>query len=714
MTAAPTGADNSSRNKETAIEDATRTQSLITEECANSGTEKPPYELMALIGKGSFGRVYKARGLQSGRSVAIKIISIEEGDSFRPGGTDTLGDILKEINTLKLLSDRGAKNINCVLDTHLVGQSVWMVTEYCAGGSVATLMRPTGGLAEKWIIPILREVAEAIRWVHSQGVIHRDIKCANVLITETGGVQLCDFGVAGIIETKFDKRSTVTGTLQWMAPELFDSSTLYGVEVDIWAFGSMAYEVATGLPPNATGLIDIANFGSYLKRNCPRLEGDQYSSHLRDIVACCMVLDPAQRPTIGQVQAHPYIFNTAGRFPTSSLSKLVDAYRIWEMQGGSRKSLFSAGGAQGHVNVSSLFAAPNDEWNFGTLDDDSSLGEDDLDAQTIRNAYGPAVDLDSQLPKQPSRRRPPIVKPLVVPLEQVFDPNSSKNYDDNARAFYGHDVYTQTTSNDLPLRDGLDSSTIRESLIDLDVSLDGNHLSQFVDMGTIRAGPQSALDEMHHTDTRRLTQDWKFPHMAPVNASLEYAPDLEETSFSNFSAGNLFSGQNSSITPLNRTSTMSLIDLDASIPDKVGLSFARPSTAGSDNVSIGSDMATTPFELEEHVLDATSSSPTAGEPCIYVTDDVGFGDPYVPRDESLDHQFLDMATVKKQTTLDEGLGQPQHTGPVVPAPPSVNVMLGTSTQEELKQELRRLVSSLGEHLHFMSDTLAHLPAKQDL
>lgn len=201
-----------------------------------------------------------------------------------------------------------------------------MVTEYCAGGSVASLMRPTSGLPEKWVIPILREVAEAIFWVHQQGIIHRDIKCANVLVTDAGGVQLCDFGVAGIVETKFDKRSTVTGTLHWMAPELFDSTVSYGMEVDIWAFGSMAYEIVSGLPPNATAVIDLPHFGS-LKQFRPRLEGDQYSSQLKSHVAFCMVEGAAQRPTIEQVQAHPYVFNAHHEYPTESLSKLVSAYR---------------------------------------------------------------------------------------------------------------------------------------------------------------------------------------------------------------------------------------------------------------------------------------------------------------------------------------------------------------------------------------------------
>src|SRR5262249_51791045 len=136
--------------------------------------------------------------------VAVKIIDIEESDTLNPKLADTYREILNEINALKLLSNSGAKNINHVIDALPVGQSMWMITEYCAGGSVSTLMQPTapGGLQEKWIIPIVREVAEAIFWVHRQGIIHRDIKCANILVTESGGVQLCDFGVAGVIETK--------------------------------------------------------------------------------------------------------------------------------------------------------------------------------------------------------------------------------------------------------------------------------------------------------------------------------------------------------------------------------------------------------------------------------------------------------------------------------------------------------------------------------
>ncbi|KHN95675.1 serine/threonine protein kinase [Metarhizium album ARSEF 1941] len=711
--AAPTaqlGVADATRNNRGAVEDARKTQSFIVAECASAGTEPPPYELMALIGKGSFGRVYKARGLKSRQLVAVKIISIEEGDSIRPGGTDTFGDILKEVNTLKLLNDGGAKNVNRVLDTHLVGQSVWVITEYCAGGSVATLMRPTRGLAEKWIVPVLREVAEAVHWVHSHGVIHRDIKCANVLITDAGGVQLCDFGVAGIIETKFDKRSTVTGTLQWMAPELFDSSISYGIEVDIWAFGSMAYEAATGLPPNATGLVDRVNFGSYLKDNCPRLQGDQYSSNLRDIIAFCMVQDPAQRPSIEQVQAHPYISNTASRYPTASLSQLVKAYRLWETQGGIRQSLFSAGGAQGPASMSSP-PPLNDGWNFETLNE-ASPESNNSGAQTILDVYGPAVDLPWKPPKQPGRRRQPNVKPLVVPLEQVFDPTVDTNYNDNARVFYGY--HTKPPTNDLPLRDDLDGSNVRESLIDLDVSLDGNHLSQFVDIGTIRAGPRPVPDELYHP-TRPLTQDWKFPLMAAVPGISDDNEDSQDDVVYDFDANDVFVSQSISDARPNRVSAISLIDLDASIPDEAGM-LARPSTASSDNISIGSDAGKTPFELEYHVTEASWSSSSVEKPSIYVSDDGRFGEPHVSDDGDLEDQTArlldDISVVQTQPSLDERLHSLQYLSPAIPAPPSTSAMLGTSSHEELKGELQRLIRSLGEHLRFTSDTLTHLPAQR--
>ncbi|KAJ4420254.1 Serine/threonine-protein kinase PAK 5 [Gnomoniopsis sp. IMI 355080] len=564
------GAADLSATKKKAMEDAEKMQRSIIRDCAENGRQPPPYALSELIGKGSFGRVYKAKASDTGQLVAIKIISIEEGDSLAPGAADTFKDILKEVNTLKKLGDSGAKNINTVIETLLVGPSMWIVTEHCAGGSVSTLMRPSGrGLPEKWVVPILREVAQALFWVHKEGIIHRDIKCANVLVTEAGGVQLCDFGVAGIIETKFDKRSTVTGTLNWMAPELFDMSVSYGTEVDIWAFGSLAFEAATGLPPNAKNMarIDIPQFGSYLKQHCPRLEGDQYSGNLKDLVAFCMTEDPRNRPSISQVQRHAYIWRTEQQYPTVSLKMLVNAYRLWEVQGGNRMSLFNAGGAQRRsVGNEAAAPAPDDGWDFNTMTEDFNLPcLGDKEAKAVYDAYGPRVSMMPPPPRESSRRRrPPNMPKLKGPLEKAFDPNTITDYEENSRLFYGRPMPTsapemgterEQTSTEQPRESLIDldfsldgdrlsrfadmdgetikgsqvpnRQTIRESgLIDLDASLDGDRLSRFADMDTVRASRASIrpLGRSQTTLDRRRTQDWTFAG-ADVDGNSQESPE---------------------------------------------------------------------------------------------------------------------------------------------------------------------------------------------
>ncbi|QUC17802.1 uncharacterized protein UV8b_02043 [Ustilaginoidea virens] len=652
--------------RQKAFEDAKKMQKAVVEVCSKSGQEIPRYHLSELIGKGSFGRVYKASSQITGQLVAVKIIDIEESDTANPKLADTYSDLIKEINALQLLSESGAKNINHVIEALPVGQSMWMITEYCAGGSVATLMRPTapGGLQEKWIIPILREVAEGLRWVHGQGIIHRDIKCANVLITEVGHVQLCDFGVAGVIETKFDKRTTFIGTPNWMAPELFDQSTSYGTEVDIWAFGSLIYEVASGLPPNVSENIHFSRLGTHLKQHTPRLDGDQYSAGLKDLAAYCMQHDAAKRPAVEQVQRHKYIFKTEDAYPTSSLAHLVRAFKLWEAQGGDRRSLFSAGGAQGLSDRASTAADNNDEWNFSTTAAFDQQLLHNGDAQDVYDVYGTDVDFSQQAFEETSRpqkgkarRRPPAQLPSVkAPLEKVFDPNTLSNYEDNSRAYYG--LPFQAPVSDLPLRDqSAASADVRESLIDLDASLHGSELSQFVDLGTLRAGDSRASMDYHigeqlftrpplsdpvDLSNNRRTQDWKFPTTAPpasanpetfrfplnndatASASGPARPPLlhhPTEPYQTVVAFDQSAAPSNTSTMDHRASTGSLIDLDMSFADS-GTDYTRPSTSHSDVASMsGSEMgAANPFELEKHA--SLYIMPTSiREPSIYVSDD---------------------------------------------------------------------------------------------
>ncbi|ELR10288.1 hypothetical protein VC83_04580 [Pseudogymnoascus destructans] len=546
--------------KARALEDAQQMQLSVDESAKKAGKAPPKYVLTELIGKGSFGRVYKGKDTTTATIVAVKIIDLDESDTVNPRSADSYSEFLKEIGALKLLSENKARNINHIIDSLLVDQTMWMVTEYCGGGSVATLMKPTPrGLQEKWIVPILREVAEALGWVHRAGIIHRDVKCANVLVTEEGGVQLCDFGVAGIVETAADKRSTFIGTPHWMAPELFVSTRSYGKEVDIWAFGSMVYEMATGLPPNAANGISYENLGNRLKTSIPRLEDGDYSTQLRNLVAICLEELPDSRPTIGQIQQHPYIHGTGLKYPTSTLSQLVRAFRLWEQHGGSRKSLFMLGGAPGSSEI--LSPQADNEWNFSTtvafdqevsresisqdiyeaynmqVELDASLTQDTtrpsqrqkgsrrrpppevFDLQDVINVYGSSVDLSTEFAEKTSkpsrqqqarergRRRPPpeSLNPIKAPLEKLFDPNTISNYEDNSRIHYGRDFVMPVS--DLPLRERDDTAqiSIRDTMIDL-----GGHdietgLSNFPDL-TIRPDR-----EIHASDTD-VTDDIEYSY----------------------------------------------------------------------------------------------------------------------------------------------------------------------------------------------------------
>ena len=509
-----------------------------------------------------------------------------------------------------------------------------------------------------------------------------------------------------------------------MAPELFDSHVSYGTEVDVWAFGSLAYEVATGLPPNATTAIDPAKFGTYLKQHVPRLEGDQYSSRLKDLVAYCMIYDPKKRPPIELVQIHPYIYDTEKDYPTASLSKLVNAYRLWESQGGNRQSLFSAGGAQGPVSEKPLKA--DEEWDFNA-DDPNQPPLDDSETQAVYDVYGSSVDLpaQSQAPQSVSRRRrkpPPNLPAFKAPLEKVFDPNTISNYHEHVRDFYQRQ--TLNSSSDLPLRDNTEQSKLRESLIDLDASLRRNsqkapHLD---DLETIRPAGKPPPSSGMKKDNRR-TQDWTFPVMSPLSPEFDHSRFISEDKEGPRSNDN----QQQVATPRksgaalavnsqdNRVSTVSLIDLDASLTPPAKSDTRRPSTADSDGGSVSSDPMKTPFEFERQ---ASIIAPFSNrEPSIYVSD-IYSQAPAPPSQDSKPRVLKDQqgSSISSSVRVNKSLPpDPPQAGfpmPLTPLPPASKVLEGLGSKDDLKDELHRMIESMNEHLKFASGVLEDLPVSR--
>jgi hypothetical protein len=450
-----------------------------------------------------------------------------------------------------------------------------------------------------------------------------------------------------------------------MAPELFSDNPSYGKEVDIWAFGAMTYEIATGLPPNVVNGIPYERLGNHLKKNVPRLEGGDYSNDLRNMVACLLEEDPSARPTIEQVQKHKYIANSSSTYPTTNLRSLVGSFRVWESRGGDRKSLFMQHGAQGPSYASS----GQDEWNFSTTEVFDQKVWEEFSAQDVIDAYGPSISFDEATARpnrqqaKSSRRRPPpeaLGRMPAAPLEKIFDPNTISNYEDNSRAHYGKGMTSAPSTSDLPLRDDSAQTSIKDTMIDLGGHDTETGLSSFPDMDTIKAGRRQdenedqynstlhdfsrpALSDPADINTNRRTQDWKFPSMAPPASADPELSRFPPTSYElprpaitpgsggrptlvhhpteplgAFGGGLLGPTQ----TAMGRMSMReSLIDLDMSLPDSIP-EIRRPSTANSD-VSASSEQMTSgnPFELERHASLYQPVAEQGSDPAIYVSEE---------------------------------------------------------------------------------------------
>ncbi|OQE23246.1 hypothetical protein PENSTE_c009G09723 [Penicillium steckii] len=550
------------RHKAEAIKLAREQGTAVVEMCRRAKSDVPPYEFEELIGKGAYGRVYKGRETQSGRLVAIKVLDIDSLDykSLRDFRDESIKDFIHETKVMKQVKDSGAKNINELIEAISIHSQLWLVCEYCPGGSVRTLMRATGDkLEEKYIIPIARELAVGLHAIHEAGIIHRDVKAANILIHEEGRLEICDFGVAGVLQSHQDKRSTWIGTPHWMPPEMFamrGPAHHYGNEIDVWAYGCTLIEFATGNPPNS-GLRERMQIGRQLNRNVPKLESEEYSQGLKDLIAYALDSNPATRPSMADILAHPYIAETEEEYPTLSVAELVRNYYQWSQRGGQRVSLFHPGGAAAAELPGTDEA--DEDWNFSTTDGfERRFSVIDLDqiaaslaemeeaisptTPTPENDFGDEfneADLDPEDKANFDER----VRRGAAAMEGLFDEEKPSYKYETKNDFVP--IQPSPPPSDLPLRAETDRSSVTSTFLDIDIgSFDSSHYAagapsaqpfQLADADTIRAnrsslrvprgsGDNSSLSVSSDTDgnesqeedfvpsgPRPPTMDWKFP-----------------------------------------------------------------------------------------------------------------------------------------------------------------------------------------------------------
>ncbi|KAK7904458.1 hypothetical protein WMY93_017065 [Mugilogobius chulae] len=246
------------------------------------------FELVELVGNGTYGQVYKGRHVKTGQLAAIKVMDVTGEEEE---------EIKAEINMLK---------------KYRMDDQLWLVMEFCGAGSVTDLIKNTKGnsLKEEWTAYICREILRGLTHLHHHKVIHRDIKGQNVLLTENAEVKLVDFGVSAQLDRTVGRRNTFIGTPYWMAPEVIacdeNPDATYDFKSDLWSLGITAIEMAEGAPP----LCDMHPMRALflIPRNpAPRLKSKKWSKKFQSFIENCLVKSHTQRPSTEQLLKHPFI-----------------------------------------------------------------------------------------------------------------------------------------------------------------------------------------------------------------------------------------------------------------------------------------------------------------------------------------------------------------------------------------------------------------------
>lgn len=272
-----------------------------------------PYEIfqiVAKLGEGSYGSVFKGLDKRDGQTVAIKVLEVE---------SDEKSELQKEIEILK---ECDSPYIVAYKGTYETDGNVWIVMEYCGAGSICDLMAICDKtLVEDEIAAVMAQSMLGLKYLHEHRKIHRDIKSGNILLTHEGECKLADFGVSAQLTTISAKRKTVIGTPYWMAPEVLQSSA-YDFKADIWSMGITAIELAVGEPPHSNVHPMRAIFMIPTSEPPVLPDPQNWSDDFNDFLRVTLQKDPTKRPSAKELlDTHPFLKKGKSK---STIAALVD------------------------------------------------------------------------------------------------------------------------------------------------------------------------------------------------------------------------------------------------------------------------------------------------------------------------------------------------------------------------------------------------------
>ena len=256
------------------------------------------YSKGRFLGKGGFARVYEFLNLDSKQISAGKVIS--------------KSSLTKSRARQKLMSEikihRSLNHPHIVRFEHFFEdpENVYILLELCTNQTLSELIRRRKRLTELEVQCYTYQVISALKYLHSHRVIHRDIKLGNLFLSEKMEIKLGDFGLATKLEFDGERKRTICGTPNYIAPEILDGSQGHSYEVDTWSLGVLIYTMLIGKPPFETN--DVKLTYRRIKMNAYSFpEGVQISKEARDVISDILINDPASRPSLDDLLAHPFM-----------------------------------------------------------------------------------------------------------------------------------------------------------------------------------------------------------------------------------------------------------------------------------------------------------------------------------------------------------------------------------------------------------------------
>ncbi|KAH8683194.1 kinase-like domain-containing protein [Tricladium varicosporioides] len=267
----------------------------------------------ALIGQGSFGSVYLALHAVTGELLAVKQVETPSpgANSANDARKKSMIDALKR--EISLLRDLQHPNIVQYLGASSSAEHLNIFLEYVPGGSVQTMLNSYGALREPLIRNFVRQIVTGLAYLHGRDIIHRDIKGANILVDNKGGIKISDFGISKKMEASNiltgagnnKNRPSLQGSVFWMAPEVV-KQTSYTRKADIWSLGCLVVEMMTGTHPfpDCSQLQAIFKIGG--AKISPTIP-DHASPEAKTFLQAAFEVEHVKRPSAEELLFSPFL-----------------------------------------------------------------------------------------------------------------------------------------------------------------------------------------------------------------------------------------------------------------------------------------------------------------------------------------------------------------------------------------------------------------------